>query len=117
MSALSKSNIVSDLSIEKHFYAVVQQLVKDFKENVFEERVNAMSTDQIDELLQEVSLFLSSVCSRSIEEFSQLMYVIDMPEIILRPFLSDGQRGWEEFTYQVIKREYLKVLIRERYST
>ena len=117
MSELSKSNIVSDLSIEKHFYAVVKQLVKDFNEDVFEERVQVMDPNQIDELLHEVSLFLSAVCSRSIIEFSQMMYVVDMPERILKPFLSDGHRSWEEFTYQVVKREYLKVLIREKYST
>jgi hypothetical protein len=116
MLKVKSDDIVVDLHSEQHFYSIVKQLVKDFNEVVFEERVKELTVDNVKELIEEVSLFLSSVCNRSITEFSQLMYVIDVPEKILAPFLAGGQSGWSDFTIQVIKREYLKVLIREKYS-
>ena len=116
MSDLESDKFVVDLSPDIHFYLVVKQLVKDFNNEVFEERVSVLKPDQKEVLIEEVSLYLLSVCNSSITEFSQLMYVVDMPEKILAPFLSSGQQGWDDFTYQVLKREYLKVLIREKYS-
>ncbi|MFT6717050.1 MAG: hypothetical protein ACJA0Q_001701 [Saprospiraceae bacterium] len=116
MSELRKENNVIEISSEKDFYSVINQLVKDFNDEVFEERVHMLTPGNKTELIEEVNLFLSEVCNRSITNFSQLMYLVDMPENILAPFLLDGERCWEEFSYQVIKREYLKVLIRKKHS-
>jgi hypothetical protein len=116
MSIIDTKNIVVNLASDKYFYGLVQQLIKDFNDEDFEQRISELRAGQTDEVLEEVSFYLSILSSRSIESFSQLMYVIDMPEKILAPFLSAGQHGWKDFTFQVIKREYLKVLIREKYS-
>jgi len=116
MSIIDTENIIVDLASEKHFISVVQQLIKDFNDEEFEQRISVLKLGQLEEVIEEVSCYLSILSSRSIESFSQLMYVVDMPEKILAPFLSTGQRGWKDFTFQVIKREYLKVLIREKYT-
>ncbi len=116
MELADYNNSIVDLNSEDHFNQLVKQVVKDFKDEEFEERVAGIGVSQQSILQKEVGLFLSAICSRSITEFSQLMYVVDMPEKILAPFLSSGERSWDDFTYQVLKREYLKVLIRKKYS-
>ena len=114
---LIQNSLFLNLSNQGRFYAFKNQLIKDFNDHHFEEKISNCTEQKLEVLFEELRLFLSQKFDESEEVFSQLMYQLDMPEKMIRDFFSGTQKDWIYFADQVAKRVFLKVILKEKYKS
>lgn len=115
-----KDLLVSDTSVyisqEHYFTKVKAQLCKDFAEDEFDAAVEEISVSHADRLVKVVEQYLSHLESRSMEIFFQTMYRIDIPDADFKNQVMQNGLDMVGLADLVIKRELIKVLLREKYS-
>lgn len=104
------------LSQDYYFTKVKEQLMKDINDDDFDTALNDLQVSDADLLFQIVQKYLFNLFSYQTEYFFQLMYRIDIPDKDLRNHILSGQISKESITELILKRELLKVLLREKYS-
>ena len=108
---LSDSSLVTP-----YFDALVKQLVKDVGDDEFENKIKSLKVGDVSTLLEEVSTYFKWLLSSAPREFAQKLYLIDLPEKILKKSLGGHGYDWGKFVDQLVRRELLKVVLRNYYS-
>lgn len=118
MNFLIESNNVSKyLEKEYYFKKIKKQLSKDFNDLSFDNELDAIHFIKSNLLLSLIKRFLKQVFQSNPDFFSQLIYRIDIPETVMRQLFLEAEIDFEKLANLVIKRELLKILIRENYSS
>ena len=114
---LIENNLFLNFSNKGRFYAFKNQLIKDFNDHNFEEKISNCTEEKLEVLLEVLRLSLNQKFHESHVVFSQLLYQLDMPEKMTRDFFSSIQKDWIYFADQVAKRVFLKVILKEKYKS
>lgn len=104
------------LKKEYYFNNLKLQLSKDFNDASFDEELEFISLEKSELLLSLVKSFLCKVSESNSERFFQLMYRIDLPEVALPQQVLVDEIDFENLGNLVLKRELLKIILREQYS-
>tara|TARA_Y100000739_G_C20475587_1_gene403444 strand:+ start:295 stop:648 length:354 start_codon:yes stop_codon:yes gene_type:complete len=104
------------LKQEFYFKKIKKQLAKDFNDADFDIEVDLISIYRSSTLLDLVQRSLEHLFHTNVHMFFQLMYRIDIPDADFKMQVSDSGINFESLTDLVIRRELIKVLIREKYS-
>ena len=105
------------LTQERYFQKLKAQLSKDFSDSDFDKELALIKIDTSNDLLVLVSQFLNQLFNRSMEQFFQLMYKVDIPEKEIKDLLLALGIDIDVLAESVLKREFLKILLREKYSS
>ena len=111
----SKDHLVF-LKQEDYFEKIKNQLAKDINDVDFEIKASRISLYRSSALLELVQRFLEHLFQTNVHMFFQLMYRVDIPDVDFKMQVSDAGINFESLTDLVIRRELIKVLIREKYS-
>jgi hypothetical protein len=111
----SKDHLVF-LKQEYYFEKIKKQLAKDLNDIDFEFQVSRIALCRSSILLDLVHDFLQDLFHTNVHMFFQLMYRIDIPDADFEMQVSDAGINFESLTDLIIRRELIKVLIREKYS-
>ncbi len=104
------------LKQEKYFNALLIQVIKDFNDESFSESIRSLNLDQLDIFFELVANFLCKKYLHTTSDFFQLLYLIDVPEKLIAPIFQGTTVNWKELAYLISKREFLKIILREKYS-
>lgn len=105
------------LTQDRYFQKLKAQLSKDFSDSGFDKELAPISIDKPDDLPVLVNQFLNQLLSKSIEQFFQLMYKVDIPDADIKNQVIASGIDIDTLTELVLKRELLKILLREKYSS
>ena len=109
---------LSDVSVTSpYFGSLIQQLIKDFQVSELEDRLLKLEQGDFSGLLKEVSGVLEWLVEYSPGEFTQKLYVIDLPERLMNKVVGGSVDDWDVFVDQVVRRELLKVVLKAHYSS
>lgn len=116
-----KEILVSDPSVyisqEHYFTKVKAQLCKDFAEDDFDTAVEHLSSKEGEQLKLVVTQYLTQLETYNTESFFQALYRIDIPDADFKNQILNNGLDLEGLAELVIKRELIKVLLREKYSS
>ena len=105
------------LTQDRYFQKLKAQLSKDFRDSDFDKELAPISIDKPNDLPVLVNQFLNQLLSKSIEQFFQLMYKVDIPDADIKNQVIASGIDIDTLTELVLKRELLKILLREKYSS
>lgn len=115
-----KDILVSDTSVyisqEHYFTKLKAQLCKDFGEDDFDAAVENLTAVDADKLRFVVTQFLTHLEKQNTESFFQALYRIDIPDADFKNQILTNGLDLEGLSDLVIKRELIKILLREKYS-
>lgn len=101
---------------EHYFLKLKAQLSKDLNDTDFDEELDQIQVTQAHLLPNLVQRFLNQIFSSNAELFFQLLYRIDIPDADMRTMVMGSGLDFEGLSNLVLKRELLKILLREKYS-
>lgn len=102
---------------QKHYFDQLKsQLSKDLNNDDFDAQLKLISFDKTELLPLLVQRFLEQVFDTNTNLFFQFMHRIDIPDVDLKTQISDSGIDFSGVTDLVLKRELIKILIREKYS-
>ncbi len=104
------------LNQEDYFEKIKKQLAKDINDVDFEIKASRISLFRSFALLDLVQRFLEHLFQTNVHVFFQLMHRVDIPDVDFEMQVSDTGINFESLTDLVMRRELIKVLIREKYS-
>ncbi len=113
-----EQNLSFELTLQDkgYFSKVVAQISKDFNDVDFEQIVSKSNGLDLIQFYKLVENHLEFLMKQSEAGFFQKLYQIDMPELYVRDVGGDSGFRMYELAKQVVKRELLKVLLREQYN-
>lgn len=109
-------NTKSYLNQVHYFKKVKDQINKDFNDIELEEQIQNLNITDSNQLFSLIEDYLIALFNQQTERFFQLMYRIDIPDKDLKLCIHNSKIDGELITLTVIKRELLKVLLREKFS-
>ena len=102
---------------ESHYFnKLKEQLSKDFGADDFDVSLMGLEFKDAKRLNSVVSQYLTYLETNKIETFFQILYKIDIPEIDFNAQILDKGLDIQAVSNLVIKRELIKILLREKYS-
>lgn len=104
------------LSQENYFEKLKGQLSKDINNDYFDCQLKEISLDKSQYLPILVQRFLEEIFDNRSNMFYQLMHRIDIPDADLKIQFTDLGNDFECLADLVLRRELIKVLLREKYS-
>lgn len=104
------------LNQEHYFLKLKAQLAKDLNDVDFDKELDKIELFNSNLLSDLVTRFLNQAFSANTEFFFQLMYRIDIPDADMRNMVMGSGIDMEGLTDLVLKRELLKILLREKFS-
>ena len=117
MDLIENKDVFKYLQKEDYFEKIKKQLSKDFNDLSFDKELDAIPFIKGDLLLSLIKRFLKQVFQSNPDFFFQLIYRIDIPEKVMRQLFLEPEIDFGNLAKLVIKRELLKILIRENYSS
>ncbi len=105
------------LTQDRYFQKLKAQLSKDFSDSDFDKELAPISIDKPNDLPVLVNQFLHQLLCKSIEQFFQLMYKVDIPDADIKNQVIESGIDIDTLTELVLKRELLKILLREKFSS
>lgn len=115
-----KDIIVSDTSVyisqEHYFTKLKAQLCKDFGDDDFDHAVESLTVADGEKLKFVLVQFLNHLETQNTEFFFQVLYRIDIPDADFKNQILQNGIDMEGLAELVIKRELIKILLREKYS-
>lgn len=105
------------LNQEHYFQKLKDQLSKDCNDWDLDEELQSISIINSNLLPNLLNRFLNQVFSRNAEQFFQLMYRIDIPDGDMRQLILGSGIDFDSLADLVLRRELLKILLREKYSS
>lgn len=104
------------LNQEHYFQKLKAQLSKDLNDVDFDDELERIDLSNSSDLPNLVRRFLNQIFSTNAEQFFQLMYRIDIPYADMRTMVLGSGLDFDGLSDLVLKRELLKILLREKYS-
>ena len=104
------------LSQKYYFEKLKSQLSKDLNNHDFDIQLKCISIGQSELLPLLVQRFLEQVFNENSNLFFQFMHRVDIPDADLKMQISDLGIDFIGVTDLVLRRELIKILIRENYS-
>jgi len=104
------------LNQENYFQKLKAQLSKDLNDSDFDDELERIDLSNSSDLPDLVRRFLNQIFSTNAEQFFQLMYRIDIPDADMRTMVLGSGLDFDGLADLVLKRELLKILLREKYS-
>lgn len=104
------------LNQEHYFSKLKAQLSKDLNDVDFDDELERIDLSNSSDLPDLVRRFLNQIFSTNAEQFFQLMYRIDIPDADMKTMVLGSGLDFEGLADLVLKRELLKILLREKYS-
>ena len=104
------------LSQDNYFEKLKSQLSKDINNDDFDCQLKRISIRKSQNLPILVQRFLEEIFDKQSSLFYQLMHRIDIPDADLKIQFTDLGNDFECLTDLVLRRELIKILIREKYS-
>jgi hypothetical protein len=117
MALVKFSEVSKYLKKEFYFNNLKRQLSKDFNDASFDEELQLISLEKSDLLLSLVKRFLNQVFDLDSGLFFRLMYRVDLPEVAIPKQILGEEIDFENLGLLVLKRELLKIVLREKYSS
>tara|TARA_B110000483_G_scaffold203596_1_gene245988 strand:- start:133 stop:486 length:354 start_codon:yes stop_codon:yes gene_type:complete len=105
------------LTQDRYFQKLKAQLSKDFSDSDFDNELAPVKIDTPNDLPVLVNQFLNQLFNKSIDQFFQLMYKVDIPDTDIKNQIITSGIDMDALTELVLKRELLKILLREKYSS
>tara|TARA_B100000795_G_C22805595_1_gene444662 strand:+ start:6597 stop:6947 length:351 start_codon:yes stop_codon:yes gene_type:complete len=99
-----------------YFNKLKKQLCKDFGDDEFDELVKNINIETSHKLLSVTSQYLTYLETKHTEMFFHVLYKIDIPEKDFRSQILETGLDIQFLSELVIKRELIKILMREKYS-
>tara|TARA_B100000963_G_scaffold314166_1_gene292557 strand:+ start:181 stop:534 length:354 start_codon:yes stop_codon:yes gene_type:complete len=116
MSSLEINDKSIYLSQEHYFEKLKSQLSKDISNYDFDCQLKRISLNKSQYLPILVQRFLEKIFVEKSNLFYQLMHRIDIPDADLKIQFTDLGNDFECLADLVLRRELIKILIREKYS-
>jgi len=111
---------ISDTSIylkqDHYFNKLKDQLCKDFGDDDFDAAVLNLHIEDAQNLFSIVNKHLNYLETQSTEIFFRILYRIDIPEADFKAQILENGLDIQFLSELVIKRELIKILMREQYS-
>tara|TARA_Y100000589_G_scaffold150354_1_gene143460 strand:+ start:14077 stop:14430 length:354 start_codon:yes stop_codon:yes gene_type:complete len=104
------------LNQKRYFEKLKSQLSKDLNDDDFDIELKLITFDKSKLLPVLVERFLEQVFDTNTNLFFQFMHRIDIPDIDMKTQISDSGIDFVGLTDLVLRRELIKILIREKYS-
>ena len=104
------------LNQEHYFLKLKAQLSKDLNDSDFDDELERINISNASLLPDLVHRFLNQIFSSNAEQFFQLMYRIDIPDADMKSIMLGSGLDFAGLSDLVLKRELLKILLREKYS-
>jgi len=104
------------LSQDNYFEKLKSQLSKDINNDDFDCQLKKISINKSQYLPILVKRFLEEIFDKQSNIFYQLMHRIDIPDADLKIQFTDLGNDFECLADLVLRRELIKILIREKYS-
>ena len=104
------------LSQDHYFEKLKSQLSKDINNDDFDCQLKKISINKSQYLPILVKRFLEEIFDKQSNIFYQLMHRIDIPDADLKIQFTDLGNDFECLADLVLRRELIKILIREKYS-
>jgi|TARA_B100000401_G_scaffold437809_1_gene384340 hypothetical protein len=104
------------LNQKYYFEQLKSQLSKDLNNDDFDAQLKLVSFDKSELLPFLVQRFLEQVFDTNTNLFFQFMHRIDIPDVDMKTQISDSGIDFFGLTDLVLRRELIKILIREKYS-
>jgi len=104
------------LSQKHYFEKLKSQLSKDINNDDFDSQLKLIPINKSQYLPILVQRFLEETFNNQSNLFYQLMHRIDIPDLDLKIQFTDLGNDFECLTDLVLRRELIKILIREKYS-
>lgn len=99
------------------FIKLIEQLVKDIGEESYYFPLLDLHVNEQDRIVSIVKQLFLALFDRDLERFSQVLYLVDLPEKITKKvFSTASEMDWDLFANQIVRRELLKVVLRAHYS-
>ena len=116
MDLIESKDVFKYLQKEDYFDKIKKQLSKDFNNFSFDKELDTIFLVNSDLLLSLIVRFLNQIFVSNPESFFELMYRIDMPEKAISQLFLEAEIDFAILANLVLKREFLKILLREKYS-
>jgi hypothetical protein len=116
MSLITIDDTTVYLKQDHYFNKVKGQLSKDFGAEDFDIALNSLIADDAVRLNEIVAKYLTSLEKQNTETFFQILYRIDIPEVNFKAQILHDGLDILALSELVIKRELIKILLREQYS-
>lgn len=99
------------------FIKLIEQLVKDIGEESYYFPLLDLHVNEQDRIVSIVKQLFLALFDQDLERFSQVLYLVDLPEKITKKvFSTASEMDWDLFANQIVRRELLKVVLRAHYS-
>ena len=104
------------LNQDHYFTKLKAQLSKDFGAEDFDMALDNLMFEDASRLNAIISQYLTYLESQNTETFFQILYRIDIPEPDFKAQILNNGIDIQALSELVIKRELIKILLREQYS-
>lgn len=116
MGAITISDTSIYLKQNHYFNKLKDQLCKDFGAEDFDEALDRLNIEDANRLHSIISQYLTYLETQNTETFFQVLYRIDIPEVDFKAQIFESGLDIHTLSELVIKRELIKILMREKYS-
>ena len=114
---VSSEAFLEKIKIKDYFESFKKQVVKDFNDENFSVNSEKISLENSDDFVNLIAEYLKKSHQNNSSYFSQLLYTIDVPEQLVHSFFETANVNWKELAFLISKREFLKVILKEKYSS
>ena len=117
MHLITTKEISAYLKHTQYFNKLKKQLSKDFGDESFTFALEELKIQDAKKLNSIVSQYLTSFERKNTQEFFQILYRVDIPESEFKAQVLFNELDIQDLSDLVIRRELIKILFREKYSS